>query len=395
MRLPLLIVIVAVLVNIVVDWYIYKAIKKRAKSKLIGNIHLGVAVAMLLYIVVGISLPRRSGSDESLMSIMWIIYSYFTVYLPKWFYVVFDLIASIPVLLRKKRLKIVSLVGGVVAVVVFCLLWWGALVNRYNIEVNEVEVAVDNLPDKFDGYRIAQFSDLHVGSYNTDTTFVSKLVKEINTQNVDAVMFTGDIVNRRTDELRPFVNVLSKINAPDGVFSILGNHDYGDYCNWESPKAKSDNLESLLRMQKEMGWRLLLNETGYLNRDNDSIAIVGVENWGDPPFSVYGDLNKAYHNLSDSTIKILLAHNPAHWNAEVANRDSVNIALTLSGHTHAMQMSLFGLSPSVWRYKTWGGRYEDNKQKVLYVNIGVGTVGIPTRIGATPEVTVFTLRKAI
>lgn len=395
MRLPLLIVIVAVLINIAVDWYIYKAIKKRTKSKLIGNIHLGVAVAMLLYIVVGISLPRRSGSDESLMSIMWIIYSYFTVYLPKWFYVVFDLIASIPVLLRKKRLKIVSLAGGVVAVVVFCLLWWGALVNRYNIEVNEVAVAVDNLPDKFDGYRIAQFSDLHVGSYNTDTTFVSKLVKEINAQNVDVVMFTGDIVNRRTDELRPFVNVLSKINAPDGVFSILGNHDYGDYCNWESPKAKSDNLESLLRMQKEMGWRLLLNETAYLNRDNDSIAIVGVENWGDPPFSVYGDLNKAYHNLNDSTIKILLTHNPAHWSAEVANRDSVNIALTLSGHTHAMQMSLFGLSPSVWRYKTWGGRYEDNKQKVLYVNIGVGTVGIPTRIGATPEVTVFTLRKAI
>ncbi|MBR6640075.1 MAG: metallophosphoesterase [Muribaculaceae bacterium] len=342
----------------------------------------------------GISIPRRTGSDSALMSIMWILYGYFSIYLPKILFLIFDSLASIPVLWTKGRVKFLSWIGGILAIFVFPLMWWGALINRYNIDVVEEEIKIADLPSAFDGYRVLQFSDLHVGSYDKDTTFIKKVVNEINSQKVDAIVFTGDIVNRRTDELIPFIETLSQLRATDGVYSILGNHDYGEYCNWESEKAKSDNLELLHRLQRDMGWQLLLNESKIVYRGNDSIAIIGVENWGEPPFPIYGDLTKSYTSLNDSVTKILLTHNPEHWRKEIKDNADVNIALSLSGHTHAMQLSLCGISPASWRYSTWGGKYEDEKGQTLYVNIGLGTVLIPTRIGATPEITILTLRRS-
>lgn len=395
MRLPLLIIIITIAINLAIDWYIYHVIKKTARHpRVFSRIHIGIVVALFLYIIIGISLPRRSGSDASLLNIMWIIYSYFTIYLPKWIYIIFDLVASIPRLWKRAKLKIVSFSGIALAFTWFILMWWGALFNRYNISINNVDIEISSLPDEFDGYRIAQFSDLHAGSYKNDTTFLAQVVDAINAQKPDMIAFTGDIVNRRTDEIIPFLPTLSRLKAPDGVYSILGNHDYGDYCNWENDAQKRENLVALHKAQESIGWKLLLNETSIIRHGNDSIAIIGVENWGDPPFSVYGDLTQSYPTLNDSITKILLTHNPAHWTSEIANNDKANISLTLSGHTHAMQMSLFGLSPSVWRYKTWGGLYYDKSGKYLYVNIGIGTVGIPTRIGATPEITILTLHKA-
>lgn len=385
---------IVILINVTVDYYLYKVISRRIKTPLFTKIHVIISALLLIYIIVGISIPRRSGPDSALMSIMWILYSYFSIYLPKILFLTFDSLALIPVLWKKRRVKFLSWIGSVLAILVFVLMWWGALINRYNIDIVEEEIEIADLPSAFDGYRVLQFSDLHVGSYDNDTTFIAEIVNVINSQNVDAIVFTGDIVNRRTDELQPFVEALSQLRATDGVFSILGNHDYGEYCNWENENAKIENLKMLYKLQRDMGWQLLLNENKMIYRGNDSIAIIGVENWGEPPFPVYGDLIKSYISLNDSVTKILLTHNPEHWRKEIKDNSDVNVALSLSGHTHAMQLSLFGLSPASWRYPAWRGKYEDKKGQVLYVNIGLGTVLIPTRIGATPEVTVLTLRKA-
>ncbi len=392
MRLPFLTILVVLGISLVVDWYIYVILKKRTKTIKCPRVHLCISLALLLCIIVGVSIPRRSGSDDVFMNIMWILYGYATVLLPKIAFVLVDLLASVPCLWKGKRSRFLSWSGVVFSIIAFLVMWWGALVNRYDVEIVNQDIVVDNLPEDFDGYRIVQISDLHVGTFDGDTTFLGKSVNMINSTNPDIVVFTGDIVNRRADELKPYIKVLSGIKSRDGVYSILGNHDYGDYVNWADSAAKADNLQKLKNIQAVMGWKLLLNENKMLYRGNDSIALIGVENWGDPPFTVYGDLKKSYSTLNDSVVKILLTHNPAHWVAEVADSEDCNIALTLAGHTHAMQISICGISPAKWRYDTWGGEYRDKTGKcVLYVNIGLGTVGIPTRIGANPEITVFTL----
>ena len=394
MRLPILMMIITILINGVVDYYLFKTIKNRISKSVYAKCYAWLSVFVTLALIVTISLPRRTGTNESLVFIMWMLFAYFSIYIPKYIYIVCDLVARIPLLLKKQRIKWVSKTGTILGVVSFCLMWWGALVNRFNIDVNEVEVPISSLPTPFDGYRVAQISDLHVGTFGIDTTFLAEVVEKINSLDVDAVMFTGDIVNRNSAELQPFVTTLSRINARDGVFSVLGNHDYGDYSDWESPEAKEENLKLMHKLQKQMNWTLLLNETKQVYRGNDSISIIGVENLGDPPFKNYGSLSNAYTTINDSTIKILLSHNPAHWERDIKDKKDNNIALTLSGHTHAMQMSIGSFSPAALRYKYWGGLYVDDSNHYLNVNVGIGEVALPMRIGATPEITVLTLRKA-
>lgn len=355
--------------------------------------YLWLSVVMVAVVIVAAILPRRSGSQSILLADMWLIYTYLSVYIPKYLFLIVDCVARIPQLWKRSRLKTVSRVGVGVAIVAFVAMWWGALINRYTIDIKDVDVEVADLPDAFDGYRILQFSDFHVGTYGNDTTFVAKAVDTINSLKPDLVVFTGDIVNRESSELIPFINVLSGLYAPDGVIAILGNHDYGDYKDWESADDKREDRRQMISHHKEMGWRLLLNETVMVRRGGDSIAVIGVENIGDPPFKVYGDLKKAYPTTSDKTVKILLSHTPAHWVGDIKDNPAHNIALTLSGHTHAMQIELFGVSPSALRYPTWGGLYTDSLGRHLYVNIGLGTVGMPMRVGATPELTLLTLRR--
>ncbi|MBQ2046405.1 MAG: metallophosphoesterase [Muribaculaceae bacterium] len=394
MRLPILMMIITILINGVVDYFLFKTIKNRISKSVYAKCYAWLSVFVTLALIVTISLPRRTGTNESLVFIMWMLFAYFSIYISKYVYIVCDLVARIPLLLKKQRIKWVSKTGTILGVVSFCLMWWGALVNRFNIDVNEVEVPISSLPTPFDGYRVAQISDLHVGTFGIDTTFLAEVVEKINSLDVDAVMFTGDIVNRNSAELQPFVSTLSRINARDGVFSVLGNHDYGDYSDWESPEAKEENLKLMHKLQKQMNWTLLLNETKQVYRGNDSIFIIGVENLGDPPFKNYGSLSNAYTTINDSTIKILLSHNPAHWERDIKDKKDNNIALTLSGHTHAMQMSIGSFSPAALRYKYWGGLYVDDSNHYLNVNVGIGEVALPMRIGATPEITVLTLRKA-
>lgn len=393
MRFPLIPVLVLLLVNCGIDLYIYRALLKRTANRLWSRIQLWCAALFFIAMIVIICLPKRQGDDGAFLALMWCLYAYLSIYLSKYLFVVFDLIAKLPQLWHRRRSKTVTAAGIVMAVACFLLLWWGALINRYNIDIKKVEFASAEVPVGFDGFRIVQISDLHTGSYGSDDSFLTKLVEQVNGLNPDMIVFTGDIVNRHSDELEPFVSTLSRFEAP--VYSVLGNHDYGDYYHWPDAAAKQANHRKLFDLQKAIGWQLLNNESRTLRQGNDSIVLIGVENIGDPPFPVYGDLDKAYQgDLADPAFKILMSHNPAHWVEDIKDSPDKNIALTLSGHTHAMQLEFLGISPAAFRYDTWGGMYADaDSAHRLYVNIGLGEVGIPARIGATPEITLITLRR--
>lgn len=402
MRLPLVPVLIVFIVNLLIDLYIWRRLRSRKdnachngfRRRLAPKIHIVISAVFTAGFIVVISYPKKQAGEVSFEWLMWWLYVYFSLYIPKAVFVLFDLLARIPRLFGRMTFRWLSATGAVIGALIFGLMLWGAFINRYNIDVNDVEVTVDGLPKSFDGYRIAQISDLHVGTYGDDDGFVRDLVSRVNALHPDLIVFTGDIVNRYSDELRPFVKALSELKAPDGVLSILGNHDYGDYYKWPSDEVKAANLQLLKDMQADMGWRMLNNDHVVLHRGAmaDSIVVIGVENVGDPPFRTYGDLDAAYPALDDPAVKILLSHNPAHWVDDIAGAPDKNIVLTLSGHTHAMQICLFGLSPAAWRYPTWGGMYDDGEGRSLYVNIGAGEVAIPARIGATPEITLIELK---
>lgn len=395
MRLPVISMIIWIIFNLGTSIWIFNILRKRyIHNKAISYAWLALVIVITAITVVAVSTPYRSGDDTALLKLSWMLFIIMTFTVPQIIYLIFDLIGRIPVLTGKNRCKWLSRIGISAAYILFIAMWWGALFNRFNINVNEIDAEIENLPSSFDGYRIVQFSDLHIGSFGQNTDFVAKLVESINEQNADAVFFTGDIVNRRSRELKPFMSTLEKIHAVDGVVAILGNHDYGDYFKWYDSNAKLTNMEELTDSYRDIGWRLLRNHTIWFTRGNDSIAILGVENIGDKPFPIYGSLHRTYRNINDNKTKILLSHNPSHWVDSISNHDDINIALTLSGHTHAMQVEVAGLSPAALRYKKWSGLYKDNSGKhLLYVNIGAGTVGFPMRLGATPEITVITLRQ--
>lgn len=393
MRLQLVPLLIFILLSAGIDVYIFRQLRN-LRHKWIRRAYAGVSILLIVMVIVAMNLPFRDGNNTVLLSAMWMIFTFLSVYLPKCIYILFSLLAKIPILFHGKPLKWLAGTGAVISVMVFAALWWGALINRFNIEVKEVVIEIPDLPDGFDGYRIAQISDLHVGTFGNDTVFTSRLVDCVNSQGADVIVFTGDIVNSVSKELNPHASALSRLRAADGVYSIFGNHDYGDYSVWPSPEAKSANLMRLDSLQRAMGWNLLKNEHSFIRRGNDSIVMIGVENIGDPPFHTYGSLISSYPSLNDSLTKILLSHNPAHWINSISENTSVNIPLTLAGHTHAMQIEVAGMSPAVFRYPTWGGLYKSKSTgHQLYVNIGAGTVGMPARIGATPEITILTLKK--
>ncbi|HMH34450.1 MAG TPA: metallophosphoesterase [Puia sp.] len=265
--------------------------------------------------------------------------------------------------------------------------------NKYNYQINRIRLAFDHLPASFRGLKIIQISDIHSGSF-TDKRAVAKGVAEILKEKADIILFTGDLVNDRSVEMVDYVDLFSTLRAPMGVFSTLGNHDYGDYATWDSDEAKLANLEHLKQIHAQMGWRLLMNEHVVLEKNNEQIALIGIENWSAKArFPKKGKMNEAYPGAEKYPFKILMSHDPSHWDAEVRPKYG-DIDLTLSGHTHGMQFGIeipgFKWSPVQYVYKQWAGLYEEGKQK-LYVNRGYGFIGYPGRVGILPEITVIEL----
>ena len=277
---------------------------------------------------------------------------------------------------------------------------WGILSGAYNYRVKRRVVSLKNLPPAFDGFRILQISDIHSGSFwNTDA--VRKGVEMIENENADVIFFTGDLVNDKAIEMKPYMNVFNKLKAPHGVFSVLGNHDYGDYVSWHSPEAKRKNMEELFLYFKKLGWHLLRNENVILKNGMDSIALIGVENWGATQrFQRLGDIRKAEKGTEGMSTRVLLSHDPTHWGS-IISRQYQDIDLTLSGHTHGGQLGIdccgIHWSPAGWIYPEWCGLYsnpDSPSPQYLYVNQGLGNIGYSGRVGILPEITLITLKRA-
>lgn len=260
-----------------------------------------------------------------------------------------------------------------------------------HVVVKQFDYVNPQLPEAFDGYRIVQISDLHLGTIRGDKALVQKIVDSINHLNPDLVVFTGDLVNYRAEEAAGFVSQLREIEATDGVLSIMGNHDYAQYFRWPFPADSLRDILALQHYEAEMDWKLLLNDNRVIRQGADSIAIVGVENDGRPPFPALADLPQAQSGLADGCFKILLSHDPTHWRRAVVEK--TDIALTLSGHTHGMQLKIGSFSPAAWFYDEWGGAYEAETGQTLYISLGTGQVLLPFRLGAWPEINVIKLKK--
>ncbi|MBP3552684.1 MAG: metallophosphoesterase [Bacteroidaceae bacterium] len=325
--------------------------------------------------------------------------AFLALVVPKCLFVIFSLLGKsmgmigrlplVGVFLRWPVETVCNSLGLLLACIGAYIILYGCICGWRRFEVKEVAFAHSDVPEAFDGYRIVQISDFHLGTIARYPNEVNRAVEIINALNPDLIAFTGDLVNNEATELDGLEEILSNLRARDGVFSVLGNHDYGSYRQWPSRRAQAENLADLKRRKAEMGWRLLLNDNQIVRRGNDSIAIVGVENDGKPPFPALGDLPRATRG-TEGMFKLLLSHDPSHWRRRVL--PETDIQLMLSGHTHAMQFRLGNFSPSAWIYSEWGGLYTEGAQS-LYVNTGLGSVMIPYRFGAWPEISVITLSR--
>lgn len=293
------------------------------------------------------------------------------------------------------RRKFISIVALGVAAIPFTSLLYGMYRGKYNFKLFRHTLFFDDLPEAFDGYKITHISDIHAGSLDNRHE-IERAIGMIKKEQSNAIMFTGDIVNNRSTELLPWKDLLGELKAEDGVFSVLGNHDYGDYVNWTSSAEKEQNLEDLKQLQKEMGYDLLLNENRFIEKNGQRLALVGVENWGTGSFKKAGNLTKAAEGVRPDDFKILMSHDPSHWDEIVIN-DKNHYHLTLSGHTHGMQFGIeipgwIKWSPVKYRYKHWAGIYKE-KGRYINVNRGFGFLGYPGRVGIWPEITVIELKK--
>lgn len=387
----------------VLEFYVYQALKTLTSNQWI---RIGYWVVTLLgygFFLYELLNFKRTDRDHHRIQIVASILLIFL--LPKLFVVFFLLVEDIgrglgyafnfvtkPETSLPERRKFISLVGLGIAGVFSFLVIDGIVFGKYRHRVRRVKMKIAGLPNSFKGYKIIQISDVHSGSFFHPEK-LQKAIDLINEQKPDLVLFTGDMVNNYASEFEPFVPLFSSIIAKDGKLSVLGNHDYGDYGDWTSKEEKAQNIPNLIQLQKQAGFEMLRNEHRIIEKNGEKLYILGVENWGEKPFPQYGDLNKAGAGIPVEAAKILMSHDPTHFDLVVKNHPS-NIQLTLSGHTHGMQ---FGLdlknvrwSPVQYRYKKWADLYE-SQGKLLYVNRGFGVIGFPGRVGIEPEITLFEL----
>ncbi|MEE3224293.1 MAG: metallophosphoesterase [Bacteroidota bacterium] len=395
-----------ILFYILIDIYAFQAFRTFSKTVWLNSSYILVSLGVLAFLIYTLStLDRSKGitTDE-----MYVFGWFLVFFVPKLLFILFmfgeDLIRFIvgafTALSGKEsfympsRRKFVSAIALGVAAIPFASLIYGMYKGKYRYRVLSYQLEFDDLPEAFDGYTITQISDVHSGSFdNADK--IAYGIDLINKQESDVILFTGDLVNNFASEMKNWTQHFSKLKAKDGVYSVLGNHDYGDYADWETQQAKAQNLEDLKTLQAQMGWKLLLNEHRWLEKDGERIALVGVENWG-AGFKQAGDIDKAAAGLSANDFKVLMSHDPSYW-SERLKTDPKHFQLTLSGHTHGMQFGIeipgfIRWSPVQYRYENWAGIYKEGN-RVLNVNRGFGYLGYPGRVGIWPEVTVIELKR--
>jgi predicted MPP superfamily phosphohydrolase len=410
---PLGLVLIAIM--LLLDWYVFTIVKllsqgaaPRTRTFIFGGYWTVSVLALTLLIVLPMlqaaSLPK--GFRNSLFAVL--VGLFFAKLIAALFFLIDDLRRLFQWAAGRlffsnsegqqiqgggiSRSVFLSWLGVAAGGSLFSALIWG-MTNKYRYRIKRVPLQFANLPDAFRGLRVVQLSDIHSGSF-TDKAAVARGVDKVLALKPDLILFTGDLVNNTSDEMDPYWDMFSRLKAPMGVYSVLGNHDYGDYHNWPSAEAKKANLETLKQGQTRMGWRLLMNEHVLLEREGQHIALIGIENWGAKArFPKYGRMDLAYPGSETAPFKILMSHDPSHWDAEVRSKYT-DIDLTLSGHTHGMQFGVeipgFRWSPVQYVYKQWAGIYKEEKQK-LYVNRGFGFLGYPGRVGILPEITLIEL----
>jgi uncharacterized protein len=293
------------------------------------------------------------------------------------------------------RLRFMSQIALTLTIIPTIGLLYGMVRGAYKYRVHKVKVPTPNIPEAFNGFKIVQISDIHTGSF-LDNSHLIKAFNIVMAQKADLILFTGDLVNNEAKETEGFEEVYKSLKAPHGVYSVLGNHDYGDYKQWDSPEEKVQNLDTLKKAHADAGWRLLMNEHVAIEKNGQKIALLGIENWGAKMnFPKYGKMDLAHKGTEEYSYKILMSHDPSHWEKQVQT-EYPDVDLTLSGHTHGMQMGIeipgIKWSPSQWFYKQWAGLYKQDNQ-FLYVNRGLGFLGYPGRLGIWPEITVIELQR--
>ena len=286
--------------------------------------------------------------------------------------------------------------GAIASFSLIVFLVYGVVFGKYHFKTRTVEVDIKNLPKAFDGFKVVQISDAHLGTFDSISGF-NKGIETVKATKPDLLLFTGDLVNNLATEAEPYIDYFKALKAKHGKFAILGNHDYADYMQWPNELDKKKNLERLHEIHSEMGFRLLDNEHVKIEKENETFYLAGIENWGLPPFPQYGDLEKALNDIPKNVPTLLMSHDPSHWDAQVKNHKHA-IALTMSGHTHGMQFGIdlpfFKWSPVKFKYPKWAGLYSEGK-KHLYVNRGFGFLGFPGRSGIRPEITELILRTEV
>ena len=355
------------------DWYIYRRYVSRWKQVWMRRLYWLPSTLLLIgmFITFGTYEPRPEAMNR--LSLLLIVFLCINV--PK---AIFALLSPL----------CKSHIGLVIALFTMAYLVFGATEGKQHFQVKEVTIESEALPRGFDGYRIVQLSDIHTGSWGNDTAPMLKAVNIINRLQPDLIVFTGDLVNNLASELDAFIPVFSQLKAKHGVYSVLGNHDYSTYIKWDTPQQQEAQLDSLKAKQARMAWTLLNNRHVKLHQQNDSIALIGVENSGRPPFPDHARLSEAMTGTA-GMFQILLSHDPSHWRREVLPK--TDIQLMLAGHTHAMQTRIFGFTPAQFVYPENDGLYQEGEQ-MLYVNIGLGHLLYPMRLGAWPEITLLTLK---
>ena len=405
MKIAIRLIILFVII-VLLEVYAFQAIKTITKSKVIRYSWLFVSIAVYAnFAYVAITYDRTQGQTPQFQMAMGIL---LTVLIPKlvllifmfgediyrWILKLISAITSGNTMPLAGRRKFISQISLGLAAIPFISFIYGIVQGKYNYKVLKYQLTFKDLPEAFDGFTITQISDIHSGSF-TNREKIQYGVDLINEQKSDIMLFTGDIVNNKADEMDNWINVFDKLEAKDGKYSILGNHDYGDYMDWDNPQDKIDNFQKVKDIHKNIGFDLLLDEHRYLEKDGQKIALLGVENWG-KGFNKAGDLQRAAAGIQKEDFKILMSHDPSHWEEKV-KQDPFNYQLTLSGHTHGLQMGIeipgwFKWSPSKYVYKQWAGLYKE-AGRFINVNRGFGYHAFPGRVGIWPEITVIELKK--